>query len=146
LLKSYDRIPFSEQEADLRRMLEILPIARLSIDQNGIGMHLAENLSRDYPQVVPETFTNESKEIWANDFKILLQRKDVILPTDRQLVAQIHALKRRITPAGKPAFEVESGGEVKGHADRAWAVILACQKERGPLPGDVPEVVVRIIG
>ena len=36
-------------------------------------MNLAENLSRDYPQVVPEAFSNESKERWATDFKTLLQ-------------------------------------------------------------------------
>jgi hypothetical protein len=146
LIRSYDRVPFADQEADLRRALDILPIARLSIDQNGLGMHLAENLRRDYPQVVPETFTNESKETWANDFKILLQRKDVVLPKDRELVAQIHSVKRRLTPSGKPSFEVERDEVGRGHADRFWAVALACRKERGPMPGAVPEINVRVIG
>jgi hypothetical protein len=49
-----------------------LPVARLSIDRSGIGMNLAENLSREFPQVVGENFTNEAKERWATDFKILL--------------------------------------------------------------------------
>jgi len=145
-LRSYDKTPFAEQEAELRRMLSMLPIARLSIDQNGLGMHLAENLRRDFPNVVPETFTNESKETWANDFKILLQRKDVALPKDRDLVSQIHSVKRRITPSGKAAFEVERDEVGHGHADRFWAVALACQKERGPMPGAVPEINVRILG
>jgi phage FluMu gp28-like protein len=96
--------------------------------------------------VVPETFTNESKETWANDLKILLQRKDVVLPKDRDLVAQVHSIKRRLTPSGKPSFEVERDEVARGHADRAWAVMLACRKERGPQPGDVIEVGVRIIG
>jgi Terminase large subunit, T4likevirus-type, N-terminal/Terminase RNaseH-like domain len=146
LIRSYDRVPFAEQEADLRRMLTTLTIGRLSIDQNGIGMHLAENLRRDFGQVVPETFTNESKEIWANDFKILLQRKDVVLPKDRELVAQIHSVKRRLTPSGKPSFEVERDEVGRGHADRFWSVALACRKERGPVPGAVPEIQVRVIG
>lgn len=146
LLRSYDRVPFADQEADLHRMLTMLPIGRLSIDQNGIGMHLAENLGRDFGQVVPETFTNESKEIWATDFKILLQRKDIVLPKDRQLVAQIHSIKRRLTPTGKPSFEVEREEVGKGHADRFWSVALACQKERGPLPGFLPEIGIRVIG
>jgi len=76
LLRSYDQVPFSEQ-----------PVARLSIDKSGIGMNLAENLSRDYPQVVPEAFSNESKERWVTDFKILLQRRDVALPRERELVS-----------------------------------------------------------
>jgi phage FluMu gp28-like protein len=139
-------VPFADQEADLRRMLDLLPVARLSIDQNGLGMHLAENLRRDFPQVIPETFTNESKEVWANDFKILLQRKDIVLPKDRELVAQIHSVKRRLTPSGKPSFEVERDEVGRGHADRFWAVALACRKERGPMPGAVPEINVRVIG
>jgi len=146
MLRSYDKVPFAAQEGDLRRMLTILPIGRLSIDQNGIGMHLAENLGRDFGVVVPETFTNESKEIWATDFKILLQRKDVVLPKDRELVAQIHGVKRGLTPTGKPSFEVERNADGRGHGDRWWSVALACQKERGPLPGAVTEINVRIIG
>ncbi len=67
LLRRYDQVPFSEQEADLRRLLEHLPVARLSIDKSGIGMNLAENLARNCPQVVPEAFTNDSKERWATD-------------------------------------------------------------------------------
>lgn len=59
---------------------------------------------------MPETFSNESKEIGATDFKILLQRKDVVLPKDRELVAQIHGAKRGLTPTGKPSFEVERRG------------------------------------
>jgi phage FluMu gp28-like protein len=95
---------------------------------------------------VPETFTNESKEIWATDFKILLQRKDIVLPKDRELVAQVHGVKRSLTPTGKPSFEVEREAGGKGHGDRFWSVALACQKERGPLPGAVAEINVRIIG
>ncbi len=60
LLRRYDQVPFAEQEADLRRMLQALPVARLSVDRSGIGMNLAENLSRDYPQVGGEAFSNES--------------------------------------------------------------------------------------
>ena len=146
LLRSYDKTPFAEQEGDLRRMLGMLPIGRLSIDQNGIGMHLAENLSRDFGCVMPETFTNESKEIWCNDFKILLQRKDVVLPKDRELVSQIHAIKKRLTPSGKPSFEVERDEVTRGHGDRFFSVALACQKERRALPGAVTEINVRIIG
>jgi phage FluMu gp28-like protein len=144
LLRSYDQVPFSEQEADLRRLLETLPVARLSVDKSGIGMNLAENLSRDYPQVVPEAFSNESKERWATDFKILLQRRDLELPRDREVVSQIHSIKRRVLPSGKVAFDAERTS--RGHADRFWAIALACQKERGPGPKTETEIGVRVIG
>ena len=145
LLRRYDQVPFSEQEADMRRLLDHVPVARLSIDKSGIGMNLAENLERDYPQVVGESFTNESKERWATDFKILLQRKDVTLPRSRDLVAQVHSIKRRVLPSGKVSFDAERTGR-RGHADRFWAIALACQKERGPTRPRETEIGMRVIG
>ncbi len=144
LLRSYNQVLFAEQEADLRRMLDQLPVARLSIDKSGIGMNLAENLSRDYPQVVPEAFTNDAKERWATDFKILLQRRDVLLPRDREMVGQIHSIKRRVLASGKVSFDAER--TKGGHADRFWAIALACQKERGQTSQGGTEVGVRVIG
>ena len=128
LFRTFDRAPFAEQEGQLRQMLETLPIARLSIDSGGIGMNLAENLERDYPQVIGETFTPASKERWATDFKILLQRRAVELPRDRDLVVQIHSIERRVTDAGRVTFGAPTTS--KGHADRFWAIALACQTER----------------
>jgi phage FluMu gp28-like protein len=145
MLRRYEQVPFAEQEADLRRLLEQVPVARLSIDRSGIGMHLAENLTRDYPQVQAEVFTNDSKERWATDFKILLQRRDVTLPRDRDLVGQIHSIKRRVLPSGKVTFDAERTSRA-GHADRFWAIALACQKERGPAVSGGAEIAVRVLG
>ena len=130
----------------MRRLLNRLPVARLSIDRSGIGMHLAETLATEYPQVVPENFTNESKERWATDMKILLQRRDIVLPKQRDLVAQIHSIKRRVLPSGKVSFDAERTGR-GGHADRFWAIALACQKERGTgRAGGTTEIGVRVVG
>ena len=108
-------------------------------------MHLAENLAREFPQVVPEVFTNDSKERWATDFRILLQRRDITLPRDRDLVGQIHSIKRHVLPSGKVAFDAERTSKA-GHADRFWAIALACQKERGPAAGGGVEIGVRVVG
>ena len=143
LLRTYHQTPFADQEEDLRHLLETLPIARLSIDNSGIGMNLAENLARDYPMVVPENFTGPAKERWATDFKILLQRRMVELPRDRELVGQIHSIKKRVLPSGNVSFDADRTGE--GHADRFWAVALACQTERVAVQR-ASEVRVRILG
>jgi phage FluMu gp28-like protein len=145
LLRTYVETPFAEQEADLRRFLDVLPVARLSIDRSGIGMNLAENLARDFPQVVPENFTNEAKERWATDFKILLQRREVVLPRNRDLVAQVHSIKKRVMPSGKVAFDAERTSK-GGHADRFWAIALACQKQRFGGRGGGTEIGVRVFG
>jgi phage FluMu gp28-like protein len=142
-LRSFLQTPFAEQEAELRRLLHTLPVVRLSIDRSGIGMNLAENLARDFPQVVAENFTSESKERWATDMKILLQKRAIKLPRQRDLVAQIHSIKRRVLASGNVAFDAER--TKNGHADKFWAVALACQKERH-LPRGHIEIGVRILG
>ncbi len=145
MLREYDRIPFKEQEADLRSLLSTVRIARLSIDNNGIGMNLAENLKGEFSQVVAEDFTTPNKEAWCTDFKILLQRKGVVLPRDRQLIAQIHSIKKNVTAAGRVTFDTEKDASTRGHADKFWACALACQKERNLLVRE-SGVMVRVIG
>ena len=130
----------------MRRLLSALPVARCSIDNTGIGMHLAENLGRDFPQVVAETFTNASKERWATDFNILLQRRDVLLARDRRTTGQIHSIKRRVLPSGKVSFDAESAPGTEGHADRFWAIALACQAERVPPRERSADISARVIG
>lgn len=66
------------------------------------------------------------------------------LPRDCELIGQIHAIKRRVLPSGKVSFDAERNA--RGHADKFWAVALACQKERtasGPRTG---EIGVRVLG
>jgi len=142
-LRSFGQVPFAEQEGELRRLLNTVPIARLSIDRTGIGMNLAENLASEFPQVIPENFTNESKERWATDMKILLQRRAILLPRHRDIVAQTHSIKRRVMASGKVSFDAEK--TKNGHADKFWAIALACQKERG-LFVEPAEIGVRVIG
>jgi phage FluMu gp28-like protein len=146
MLKEYDRVAFRDQEADLRLMLSTLPVVRLSIDNNGIGMNLAENLRADFPQVVAEDFTTTTKERWCTDFKIGLQRREIILPRERSLIAQIHSIKKNVTAGGRVTFDTEKDSSTKGHADKFWACALAVQKERGELLQGPGGVRVRIIG
>ncbi len=68
------------------------------------------------------------------------------LPKQRDLVAQIHSIKRRVLPSGKVSFDAERTGR-GGHADRFWAIALACQKERGAgRAGGTTEIGVRVVG
>ena len=129
------------QEVELRRLLRDLPVARVSSDNSGRGTKVLQA----FPQVVPETFTNARKEQWAIDFKILLQRREVALPKDRKLVSQIHSIKRHVLPSGKVNFDAERSTK-NGHADKFWAVALACQKERREGPRTVAEVKVWVLG
>jgi phage FluMu gp28-like protein len=108
-------------------------------------MHLAENLGRDFPHVVGEAFSNEAKERWATEFKILLQHRGVALPRERELVAQVHSIKRRVLSSGKVTFDAERMTR-GGHADKFWAIALACQKERAPARKSTGSIAARVFG
>jgi phage FluMu gp28-like protein len=75
----------------------------------------------------------------------LFQRKDIVLPRDRELVGQIHSIKRRVLASGKVSFDAERTTR-GGHADRFWAIALACQKERGQGPVSGVEIGARVLG
>lgn len=122
LMVSLDRVEFDAQERLLRHILSVLPIGAMLIDQNGIGMHLAENLAAD---TIAEgvDFTNASKQAWATNIKIRMERAEVPIPTDRNLAYQIHSVKKKITAAKHNVFDTEKNE--KHHADKFWALALA---------------------
>lgn len=66
------------------------------------------------------------------------------MPRDRDLVAQVHAIKLRVPLSGKVSFDAERNA--RGHADKLWAVALACQKERQPSGPRTGEIGVRVLG
>lgn len=139
LMISLDRVEFDNQEQLLRTLLQTLPVESMLIDQNGIGMHLAENLGRDtVAQGV--TFTNASKALWVTELKIQMERSKVPLPVDRDLAYQIHSIKRRVTSAKNVVYDTEANE--KHHADKLWALALAvwAAREFGDRPtwGTVP--------
>ncbi len=144
MLRTFDRVPFQTQEAELKALLTIVPMGRLSIDATGMGMQLAENLQSEFPAVVvSEGFTNTSKEVWATDFKIHLQQRLLELPRMRDLIGQIHSIRRHVTGAGRVIFDVDRS--TTGHADKFWACALATRKERGP-SRQLPGLGVHVIG
>lgn len=134
LMVSLDRVKFDTQENCLRHLMQVLPISALLIDENGIGMQLAENLEADtVAQGI--TFTNASKALWASELKIQLERVNVPLPCDKELAYQIHSVKQKVTAAKNVVYDTEANE--KHHADKMWALALSVWAAREH--ADVPE-------
>ena len=90
-------------------------------------MNLAENLSRDFPQVVGEGLHQQGEGALGHGLQDPAQRRDVTLPPGPELVGQVHTpSSARVLPSGKVSFDAERNA--RGH-DKFWAVALACQKE-----------------
>jgi phage FluMu gp28-like protein len=120
---SLDRVEFDAQESVVSRMLDVLPISSFLIDQNGIGLQIAENMSKRHPAAQGVTFSNATKELWAVEAKLRFQRGQIPIPLERDLMYQIHSLRKKITAAKNIVFDVAESE--KHHADMFWALALA---------------------
>jgi phage FluMu gp28-like protein len=123
--------PYEHQEHTIYRLLTELPFAGCLIDQNGIGNQLAETLSGStVAQGV--SFTNSSKELWAVEARLQLEKNNVPLPKNRDLAYQIHSIKKTITAAKNNVFDTERN--TKHHADKFWSLALALWAARSTVP------------
>jgi phage FluMu gp28-like protein len=118
-----DNCGFDEQQDILIYAMTQLPIFSMLIDQNGIGMNLAENMEkRFYGKVQGALFTNASKALWAGDAKMRIQQRKAPLPVNRDIAYQIHSIKKIITPSKNMVLDTDR--DEKHHADKFWAWAL----------------------
>lgn len=118
-----DRTEFDTQRAVVDKLLDTLPVTRFLIDRNGLGMELAEKTSAKHPQAEGIDFTNATKEMLAIEVKLRFQRAEVPIPLERDLMYQIHSIRKKVTEAKNSVFDTENNE--KHHADMFWALALA---------------------
>ena len=124
LALTLDGCTFDQQFAVLSKVLEFLPIKKAFIDRGGLGMNLAENAARRFPaKAEGVNFTQQSKQLWATDAKMLIQQGKTPLPVETDLAYQIHSIKRIVTPSKNVLFDTVRNE--KHHADKFWAWALA---------------------
>lgn len=119
-----DNCDFDSQQDVLVKLLSVIPVAKMYIDQNGIGRNLAESTAKQFPvKAEGVDFTNATKRLWATDAKMLIQQRKTPLPLDRGISYQIHSIKRKVTASNNMVFDTERNA--KHHADKFWAWALA---------------------
>jgi phage FluMu gp28-like protein len=121
---SLSSMPFDVQKAVLWRAMDALPVASMLIDQNGLGMQLAEEAATAFgARAQGVDFTNATKELWAVNIKVQMQRGHLPIPVDRDLSYQLHSIKKKVTAAKNNVFDTD--GSEKHHADKFWSLALA---------------------
>ena len=117
--------PFAEQEAQLYELLELPGMQRCCIDQTGIGRQFTERAIEKFGpyQVEGVSFTGPIKEQLAYPMRAAFEDKNVRIPRDRNIEADLRAVKKDTTAAGNIRFVADRGKN--GHADRFWALALA---------------------
>jgi phage FluMu gp28-like protein len=124
------RMEFSAQKTHLSELCEAWKIRRMLIDSTGIGANIAEDMQRAYPgKAQPVHFTREIKEELALGVKKLFQSHRVRIPNDRDLIVQLHAIKRKPTERGF-TYDADRNEQVR-HADMFWAFALAVREFAG---------------
>ena len=118
------RASFAEHDAAIAEIMSRYRVARLAMDQTGMGEKPVEDARRRYPgRVEGVLFTAGVKLALATVGKAAFEDRRVRIPEgDPALRADLHKLRKIIGPTGIPRFVAES--DSGGHADRAWAAFL----------------------
>lgn len=116
---------FAAQEQLLDRLLRGPRLRRLCIDSTGIGAMLAERLAQRFGhRVEPIHFTADVKNDLAMPMVRLFQERQVRVPADPLVRDDLHKVRRTVTAAHH--VRLSAPRDADGHADRFWALALAC--------------------
>ncbi len=129
-IRTLKNTPFSIQRELLASILRCKNVRRCCIDSTGLGMQLAEDARAQFGyRAEGVSFTAAVKHELATDLRIRFEDKTVLIPADDDLRDDLHSIRRQTTIAGNVRYE--SDGDTDGHADRFWALALACHAAKG---------------
>jgi phage FluMu gp28-like protein len=135
-IAEFHKTPFSEQEAALYELLEKPWCRRCCIDATGLGMQFAERAAERFGSFKVEgvRFTPAVKEELAYPLRAAFEDKNIRVPRNDNVRADLRSIKKVTTAAGNIRFDADRGKN--GHADRFWALALALHagiKPGGPV-------------
>ena len=116
---------FAEHDAELDRVMRTYDVVRCAMDQTGMGEKPVEDAKRRYGSKVEGVILSSARrlDVATAGRQRFEDRKIRIRAGDVKLRADLHQLKKVVGPTGAPRLIAEDG---ESHADRAWAIFLAC--------------------
>lgn len=126
---------FAEQLAELDRLFAAYRVVRACIDQTGMGEMPVEEARRRHGayRVEGVLFTASRRLDLAIGLKDRLQRRTLRLPVPEpqraEVIADLRSVRMIPGPSGVPRLLAEREGGA--HADRFWALALACAAAGG---------------
>ena len=120
-------IAFSEQRELIAELVARYRPARLAIDQTGMGEAVVEQLADDHgrSRVEGVLMTGPRRLDVATALREALEDRRLRVPADEALRRDLHAIRAETGPTGGPRLVTPRAG-TDGHADRFWALALAC--------------------
>ena len=120
-------IPFSEQRAIVADLAARYRPLRIAVDQTGMGEAVVEQLQDDHGSLRIEgvLMTAPRRLDVATALREAMEDRRLRIPADEALRRDLHAVRAEAGPTGAPRLVAERSG-TDGHADRFWALALAC--------------------
>lgn len=121
------RASFAKQDAVMDELMRRYHVARLAMDQTGMGEKPVEDAKRRYgaARVDGVLFTGQAKLDLASTGKQRFEDRRIRIPEgDAALRADLHSLVKNVSEGGLLRFVAPREGG--SHADRTWACFLAC--------------------
>ena len=124
--------PFSQHDAEMDRLFNTYRVARLAMDQTGMGEKPVEDAKRRYGSHTVEgvIMSGPRKLTVATAAKQYFEDRKARIPEgDPVLRADLHKTRKVVGPTGAPRLAADS--DAAGHADRAWAAWLGLAAASG---------------
>ena len=120
-----ENVNFTAQEQLLASVMQDRSVRRLGIDSTGIGAMLAERLVQRFGHRVEAVhFTQAVKSDLAMPLLRLFQDKLIRIPASSEIREDLHKVRKIVTASNNVRLEADR--DTGGHADRFWALALAC--------------------
>ena len=124
-MRVLENVTYTAQEELLASFLQNRAVRRLCIDSTGIGAMLAERLVHRFGHRVEAVhFTQAVKSDLAMPLLRLFQDKLIRIPSDAAIREDLHKVRKIVTTSNNVRLEADR--DAGGHADRFWALALAC--------------------
>jgi len=115
-----------KQDALLAR-LRHPKVVRACVDATGVGAQIAQEAAR-FGKAEAVKFTLPVKDELASPLRGLFEDKAIRVPGEAEIREDLHAVRMTRTASGHPRFD--AARTEAGHADRFWALALACHAAR----------------
>jgi phage FluMu gp28-like protein len=115
---------FRKQFDTISKLFKILPIRSLNVDSTGIGTNIGEDLRKKFGSRINDMkFNAENKGEMATNLKLRMEDQTLAIPNDKDLIRQIHSVKRIVSQNSTVKYEVQKTR--MHHGDKFWALALA---------------------
>ena len=120
-------ITFAEQASIINGMVAGYHPIRIAVDQTGMGESPVEQLQAAHGQSrVEGVLLSAPRRLdVATALREVMEDGRIRLPDDEALRQDLHSIKAEVSITGAPRLVAERSG-TDGHADRFWALALAC--------------------